>query len=117
MQLLRDKGFEHEAAVLARLEALHGPAVKIPSEGAHADRARLTKDAMDAGVKVIYQGALSKDAWLGYPDFLVRSEAAEGVAYRPEDAKLSRRAKGEYVLQLGIYAELLEAVFGIPAKD
>jgi hypothetical protein len=26
LQLVRDKGFEHEAAVLARLEKLHGPA-------------------------------------------------------------------------------------------
>lgn len=117
LQLVRNKGFEHEAAVLARLEALHGPAAKIPSEGAHAERARLTKGAIDAGAKVIYQGALSKDAWLGYPDFLVRSGAAEGVAYEPEDAKLSRKAKGEHVLQLGIYAELLETVFGIHVKD
>ena len=29
LQLIRDKGFEHEAAVLARLEKLHGPAERI----------------------------------------------------------------------------------------
>lgn len=94
LQLFRDKGFEHEAAVLARLEALHGPAAKIPSAGTPTERTRLTKDAIDGGAKLIYQGALSKDAWLGYPDFLVRSDTAEGVALEPEDAKLSRKAKG-----------------------
>ena len=116
LQLFRDKGFEHEAAVLVRLEALHGPAAKIPSAGTLAERARLTREAIEGGAKVIYQGALSKDAWLGYPDFLVRSKAAQSVRFEPEDAKLSRKAKGEYVLQLGIYAELLEAVFGVPVQ-
>lgn len=117
LQLVRDKGFEHEAAVLARLEALHGPAAKIPSVGTLTERTRLTKDAIDGGAKLIYQGALSKNAWLGYPDFLVRSDTTEGVALEPEDAKLSRKAKGEYLLQLGIYAELLEAEYGIPVRD
>jgi hypothetical protein len=39
LQLIRDKGFEHEAAVLARLEQLHGPAERIPSDGGLTDRA------------------------------------------------------------------------------
>lgn len=115
LQLIRDKGFEHEAAVLARLEALHGPAVKIPSGGTLAERARLTDEAIKGGARLIYQGALSKDAWLGYPDFLVR-RTETAIVFEPEDAKLSRKAKGEYVLQLGIYAELLEVVFGIQVQ-
>lgn len=114
LQLIRNKGFEHEAQVLARLEAMHGPAVKIPSEGVFDERVRLTKAAIEAGAKLIYQGALTREPWLGYPDFLVRPDDAKGAAYRPEDAKLARRAKGEYVLQLGIYAELLQEMFGAP---
>jgi predicted RecB family nuclease len=116
LQLIRDKGFEHEAATLARLEQLHGPAEPIPSNGSLADRARLTRDAIERGATLIYQGALSKDAWLGYPDFLLRTEAGQAAGFEPEDAKLSRKAKGEHVLQLGIYAELLEAVFGVPVQ-
>lgn len=114
LKLIRDKGFEHEAQVLARLEAMHGPAAKIPSKGSPYERVRLTKDAIDAGAKLIYQGALLREPWLGYPDFLIRPEGANGAAYRPEDAKLARRAKGEYVLQLGIYAELLQETYGAP---
>ena len=117
LELIRDKGFEHEAAVLARLEKLHGPAERIPSDGSLADRARLTREAIERGATLIYQGALTKEAWLGYPDFLLRTGAARRGALTPEDAKLSRKAKGEYLLQLGIYAELLEALFGIPVQS
>ncbi len=115
LELIRAKGFEHEAEVLARLEVLHGPAVRIPAEGTHTERAALTAEAIKGGAALIYQAALSKDAWLGYPDFLVR-RPGQAPVFEPEDAKLSRKAKGEYLLQLGIYAELLDAVFGIKVQ-
>jgi uncharacterized protein len=117
LQLIRDKGFEHEAAVLAQLEKLHGPAESIPPDGSFSDRIRLTREAIERGAKLIYQGALSKDAWLGYPDFLLRSGSAQSATTEPEDAKLSRKAKGEHLLQLGIYAELLDSLFGIPVHN
>jgi predicted RecB family nuclease len=117
LQLIRDKGFEHEAAVLAQLEKLHGPAESIPPDGGFSDRIRLTREAIERGTKLIYQGALSKDEWLGYPDFLLRSGTAQSATIEPEDAKLSRKAKGEHLLQLGIYAELLDSLFGIPVHD
>jgi uncharacterized protein len=114
LQLVRDKGFEHEAAVLARLEKLHGPAERISPDGSVADRARLTWQAIERGATLIYQGALTKEAWSGYPDFLVRTGPAGFV---PADAKLSRRTKSEHILQLGVYAELPEALFGIPVQN
>jgi uncharacterized protein len=117
LQLIRDKGFEHEAAVLAHLEKLHGPAESIPPDGSFADRIRLTREAIERDAKLIYQGALSKDAWVGYPDFLLRSGSAQSATIEPEDAKLSRKAKGEYLLQLGIYAELLDSFFHIPVQN
>ena len=117
LQLIRNKGFEHEAVVLARLEQLHGPAERIPSESSLADRARLTREAIERGTTLIYQGALTKEAWLGYPDFLLRTGSTPAAGFAPEDAKLSRKAKGEYLLQLGIYAELLEALFGVPVQN
>jgi predicted RecB family nuclease len=117
LQLIRDKGFEHEAAVLAQLEKLHGPAEVIPPDGSFSGRIRLTREAIERGAKLIYQGALSKDAWVGYPDFLLRSGTAQSATIEPEDAKLSRKAKGEHLLQLGIYAELLDSLFGIPVQN
>ena len=117
LELIRDKGFEHEAAVLARLEELHGPADRIPADGSLTERARLTREAIERGATLIYQGTLTKEGWLGYPDFLLRTGAVQALGFQPEDAKLSRKAKGEYVLQLGIYAELLEALFGVPVQS
>jgi predicted RecB family nuclease len=115
LELIRGKGFAHEAAVLARLEERHGPAERIPGDDVSIDdRVRLTRQAIERGAALIYQGALADDPWLGYPDFLVRSGAAPAAGHAPEDAKLARRARGEHVLQLGIYAELLETLFGIP---
>jgi predicted RecB family nuclease len=115
LQLVRDKGYEHEARVLARLEKQHGPAERIPSDGSLADRAKLTQEAIGRGATLIYQGALSRGDWLGYPDFLVRRDTA--LAYAPEDAKLARKAKGEHILQLGIYADLLESALGAPVQS
>src|SRR5258708_23839167 len=91
LKLVRDKGFEHEAAVLARLERLHGPAECIPADASLADRARLTREAIERGAALIYQGALSKEVWLGFPDFLVRTGSSQAAGLAPEDAKLSRK--------------------------
>lgn len=114
LELVRNQGFSHEAAVLARLEAQHGPAVSIPDKASFHDRVALTRAAVSRGAALIYQGALVAGPWLGYPDFLVRDDSTPGGApvYRPEDAKLARRAKGEHLIQLGVYAELLEDMFG-----
>jgi uncharacterized protein len=117
VQLIRAKGFAHEEAVLARLEARHGPAVRIPDGARLDERVRLTREAIGQGAALIYQGALVDEPWIGFPDFLVRNGAAQDLLCAPEDAKLARTAKGEHVLQIGIYAELLEALFGMPVRN
>lgn len=114
LELIRKKGFEHEALVLQRLERLHGPAIRIQGSGDLAERTLQTRVAIDSGAALIYQAALHHDGWIGFPDFLVRTSAAEGARFEPEDAKLARRAKPEYVLQLGIYAALMEQCLGYP---
>jgi predicted RecB family nuclease len=47
----------------------------------------------------------------------VRTGASQATCHEPEDAKLAREAKGTHVIQLGIYAELLEALFGMPVTN
>lgn len=115
LELLRAKGFEHEAQVLTRLERQYGQAVRISGTGSLHDRGAATLAAIQNGATLIYQGALAHDPWLGYPDFLVRKAGSDGATtFEPEDAKLARKAKAEYILQLGIYAELMEAIFNLP---
>ena len=117
LQLIRDKGFEHEAAVLARLEKLHGPAERIPAGGSLTERVR----AHTGGDRTRRDADLSGCADQGGMARLSRLPCANrlcaGAGLCPEDAKLSRKAKGEYLLQLGIYAELLETLFGIPVQS
>jgi uncharacterized protein len=112
--LIRAKGFEHEARVVEALRAEYGAVVEIPSEGSLEHRVQLTVQTMADGAPVIFQAALTDGRWIGYPDFLVRSSAPVdgGWRYEPEDAKLAKKAKAEHLLQLGVYAALLEHVTG-----
>lgn len=114
--LIRAKGFDHEAVVVERLRAQYGEVVEIPQVGSLDDKVAATQTAMQAGVPVIYQAALTNGRWVGYPDFLVRTtDGLDGrPAYEPEDAKLAKKAKAEHLLQLGIYAELIENATGQP---
>src|SRR5712664_3881975 len=92
MALVRDKGMQHEASVLTKLEATHGRAVRFEHE---ADGSR-TLAALQSGKQLIYQGRLGDGAWHGYPDFLLRTETTSRFgpwSYRPLDSKLARSAK------------------------
>jgi uncharacterized protein len=108
------KGHEHEATCLVGLKERCGDFVEIPS-GALKARFTATVDAMERGVPLIYQAALTTGAWLGYADFLVRVE--DGCprwawSYEPWDAKLARSARPEHVLQIALYGDLLGTVQG-----
>src|SRR6266496_1013087 len=109
MALIRDKGMQHEASVLAKLEAQHGPAVRFDHEKDGAN----TLAALEAGKTLIYQGRLDHGVWHGYPDFLLRTDTPSRLgpwSYRPLDSKLARSAKPYFLIQLCAYAEYLEAV-------
>ncbi|MGB6939571.1 MAG: TM0106 family RecB-like putative nuclease, partial [Xanthobacteraceae bacterium] len=112
--LVVQKGHEHEAACLAGLKNLYGDSVEIPS-GPPKARFAATVDAMERGVPLIYQAALTAGSWLGYADFLVRVEdncPRWAWSYEPWDAKLARAARPEHVLQIAIYGDLLGTVQG-----
>ena len=123
-EVLRQRGGEHEQRLLDQL-ATDGRTVEtvIPPDTPFSHRdpmavAARTRDAMRRGTDVIYQGRL-EDAggrWSGYPDFLLRvaqPSALGGWSYEVLDAKLARRAKGEALLQLLLYSDLLAQAQGI----
>jgi predicted RecB family nuclease len=108
------KGHEHEAACLAGLKKRYGDSVEIPS-GPLRVRFAATVDAMERGMPLIYQAALTAGSWLGYADFLVRVEddcPRWAWSYEPWDAKLARTARPEHVLQIALYGDLLGNVQG-----
>ena len=116
--LLREKGFEHEQDYLKSLSGQGLRVIEIPTEGSLAERVSETRRAMLDGAEVIYQGALFAAPWHGYSDFLLRVDGVDSslgaYAYDVADTKLSRSSKPKHVIQLGVYAELLEKVQGIP---
>jgi uncharacterized protein len=117
--LIVRKGHEHEAACLAGLRERCGDFVEIPS-GALMARFSATVDAMERGIPLIYQAALTEGSWLGYADFLVRVEDASprwAWSYEPWDAKLARNARPEHLLQISLYADLLGTVQGRAADQ
>ena len=119
--VLRQRGIEHEQRLLEQF-ATDGRTVETSTATdkpfSHRDRtaaAAQTRDAMLRGADVIYQGRLQDDdgRWSGYPDFLLRvnrQSALGGWSYEVLDAKLARSAKGEALLQLLLYSDLLKRV-------
>ncbi|WP_066460788.1 TM0106 family RecB-like putative nuclease [Sanguibacter suarezii] len=136
-------GLAHEARVLAGYveqfgrhvpptpgaPASAGPTGGVVHLGSTWDAAEDLRAAHDrtlaylrSGVDVVAQGTLFDGRFLGRPDFLVRTPAAETTAETVPattaeiavvDAKLARRAKVTALLQLAAYADQLLAA-GVP---
>ena len=122
LQLIFDKGLEHEYAYRDFLLAEGRHVVDIPDEVGTpvAHREALTREAMAQGAEVIVQATLYDGAWLGFADFLLRVErpsALGGWSYDIADTKLARRLKVPALLQMATYAVRLEQLQGVaPAQ-
>ena len=118
--LVLKRGHEHEAGVLAALREAHGAGVAVIAEGtpdpARRDRdTEATRAAMDRGVPFIHQAAFGNGGLFGYADFLRRVEipcASWAWSYEPWDAKLTRTPKPSHLLQLCLYADMLDVLQG-----
>ncbi|MGA3124272.1 MAG: TM0106 family RecB-like putative nuclease [Polyangiaceae bacterium] len=113
-ELLRKRGYDHEAAYLSTLRT----SCSVEAISDHSpDAVAITLDAMKRGVDVVYQGTLQHTSrWFGRPDFLRRVDAPSQLgtwSYEPVDAKLARSAKATALLQLCFYSELLLHAQGV----
>ena len=109
-ELLARKGIEHERAYLEALRRSGRTVAELDENAPLDERVARTREAIRAGVEIIYQGALMRTPWHGYSDFLERVEQPSSLgpwSYEVLDAKLARAAKPEYVIQLGVYSTLL----------
>jgi uncharacterized protein len=73
----------------------------------------LSIDAVRQGHDTIFQGALLRGAWGGYPDFLERVDrpfTLGACSYEVIDTKLKRKPDPKHVLQLEPYFDLLSEV-------
>ena len=114
LKLISEKGIQHELNVYKSLAGKYQNSVAIKNE----DRDLMieaTKSAMESGIEVIYQGALSDNIFYGLPDFLIKEDGASKFGdyrYKILDAKLAKHIKPEYLIQLSCYSELLTATQG-----
>ncbi len=113
-QLTQKAGLKHEDTYRKFLEA-RGGLVEIDSSGSLEERAAATREAMASGATSIFQAAFLDAPWHGYADFLIRVEeptALGGWSYEPVDTKFARSPKASHIVQLGLYARMMEAVQG-----
>ena len=125
LDLIRKRGFEHEQRFLARLredgravEDLSSDEIKTPAELREAADATLA--AMRARADVIFQASFFDGRWRGHADFLLRRDDRPSDlgswSYDIADTKLAKRVKAAAILQMCVYADLLEKLQGIPPE-
>lgn len=113
VQLLWDKGLQHEDEVVKEL----GEFEDI-SDGTYDERFEKTLKAMKNGVPLIYQGLIKHDNLLGIPDLLKRLpdgnyvpvDIKSGMGFQGADPAKGKEGKQKkhYAAQLSLYVEILE---------
>jgi len=114
VQLLWDKGVQHEKEVMGRM----GEFIDL-SEGEQAERIEATKQALSQGVELIYQPIIIHENLLGIPDFLrklddssyIALDVKSGRGFEGTDEESEgdeKKLKKHYAVQLALYTEVLE---------
>ena len=112
MEVLVERGALHEQSYLDHLEANGLPILRIDGIGIGVDTHAVaqTLNAMRAGAPILAQGALQAGRWGGRADILRRIEKPSDLgawSYEVVDTKLARETKGNTVLQICLYSDLL----------
>src|SRR6185437_11738189 len=110
LDIIRRRGFQHEARFLADLRAEGRVVVAIEQDGSIADRgeelrtaAAMTIGAMAGGADVIYQATFFDGTFRGHADFLLRVDAPDRPSvwgpwhYEVADTKLARHVKASAI--------------------
>lgn len=125
LEALRARGELHEKQYLEQLEANGRLMTRkvprrapegMPRQEAWEWLAQRTHEAMQAGADVVYQAVLFDGQWVGRPDFLRRVDRPSNFgswSYEIIDTKLARHAKAGAILQVMLYAELLQSAQGM----
>ena len=116
--MLEYRGHKHEAKLLdwyrqQGLQIVELSPAPSSSEGALAQAAEATLQALQSGADLVYQGTLRLGDWVGRPDFLKRAPGASAFGeyhYEVVDAKLARHAQARAIIQLCEYSEQLGAL-------
>ncbi|HEY7329496.1 MAG TPA: TM0106 family RecB-like putative nuclease [Gemmataceae bacterium] len=110
LDVLAQRGAIHEERYLDHLVHTGFPVTQIEGVGIGSFTVSRTLDAMRAGAPIIAQGALRSANWGGRVDVLRRIDKPSGLgewSYEVIDTKLARETKGNTVLQICLYSDLL----------
>ena len=123
LDVIQQRGIEHERRFLGDLEAAGRRATRIEPDETIEDRAaRLgraaaqTAEAIRRGDDVIYQATFFDGRWLGLADFLLRVETPSALgpwSYEVADTKLARHTKASALLQICSYIDQLTRIQGL----
>ncbi len=123
LDVIVQRGYEHEQLYVERLKAGGRSVVDLDSERAEDEanaafykrRAMTTEEAIRRGDDVIFQACFYDGTWLGFADFLLRidePDAPLGWSYEVADTKLAHRVKASALIQICVYNEMLAAIQG-----
>jgi predicted RecB family nuclease len=110
LDALIERGKTHEQGFVDHLAGQGGTVTVIAGVGIDQNAVSQTRQAMGRGDAVIVQAALQAGHWSGRADVLRRVETRSGLgawSYEVTDTKLARETKGNTVLQLSLYSDLL----------
>jgi predicted RecB family nuclease len=126
LDVIRRRGFQHEARFLEDLRAEGRIAVTIELDGSATDRgdelraaAARTIEAMAGAADVIYQATFFDGRFRGHADFLLRVDSVDRPSrwgpyhYEVADTKLARHVKASAILQICSYIDQLERTQGV----
>ena len=115
LETLAELGRRHERDYVLALKQQGKTVADLHGVIDRDDAVDKTLKAMQAGVDIIVQAALSHRPWYGRPDVLMKVDVGSDLgswSYEPADAKLARETRGGTILQLGLYCELLHEAQG-----
>jgi uncharacterized protein len=119
LQILSERGAAHERSYVEHLTKPGLDVVRIGGVDITSEAVAETRAAMQRGVPVIAQAALTHQGWNGRADILRRVEVPSGLgewSYVPIDTKLARETKAGTFLQLCLYGDLLMEMQGLPPE-
>ena len=114
LEVLQQRGFEHEAQYLDHLRGLGLAVLDVSTEG-DGSAFDATVAAMRDGTDVIVQATLAAGEWFGRADILRRvpvQSALGGWSYEVVDTKLARETRAGTILQLCLYSDIVGKVQG-----
>lgn len=112
VEALKQRGLEHEEKYVAELRS----ACKTIVDLRDTRNPAATLRAMREGVDAIVQASLASGELFGIADVLLRCDSPSALgdySYEPVDTKLAKETRAGTLLQLCVYAELLEVAQGL----